>query len=227
MALCKWFCLPNLEGPTRNARKLIFRKAFQELEPRPSENNTLPDQSIDLIEPGDPNDEHPIEPIHQQMQYQRPNQKKDRPHFKFHRGQGGSKCHWIRKTWCPHVLRAQAWLTLRLAAGLTPVLQQHAVETVEDNDEDNDIEGNDENPDFDLHSEYPESDSSDEEDEEFQLRTDITPEEERQFLVSEVQLARLLQNCSVCNSACHTVVNGVCGTMISTSSVCPNGHSST
>uniref|UniRef100_A0A8W8MK30 Uncharacterized protein n=1 Tax=Magallana gigas TaxID=29159 RepID=A0A8W8MK30_MAGGI len=37
----------------------IFRQAFQELEPRPSENNTLPDHSIDLI---DPNDEHPIEP---------------------------------------------------------------------------------------------------------------------------------------------------------------------
>ena len=40
--------------------------------------------------------------------------------------------------------------------------------------------------------------SSDEEDEEFQLSTDITPEEERQFLVSEVQLAKLLQNCRVC-----------------------------
>uniref|UniRef100_A0A8W8P3V0 Uncharacterized protein n=1 Tax=Magallana gigas TaxID=29159 RepID=A0A8W8P3V0_MAGGI len=40
----------------------IFRQAFQELEPRPSENNTLPDHSIDLVEPGDPNDKHPIEP---------------------------------------------------------------------------------------------------------------------------------------------------------------------
>lgn len=123
-------------------------------------------------------------------------------------------------------------IPLRVAAGLTPVLQQHAVENVEDNDDDSDIEGgdiegSDEDPDFDLDSEYPESDSSDEEDEEFQLSTDITPEEERQFLVSEVQLAKLLQNCSVCGSACHTVVNGVRGTMISTSSVCPNGHSST
>lgn len=54
---------------------------------------------------------------------------------------------------------------------------------MEDNDEDSDIEGSDEDPDFDLDSEYPESDSSDEEDEGFQLRTDITPEEERQFLV--------------------------------------------
>lgn len=61
-------------------------------------------------------------------------------------------------------------IPLRVAAGLTPVLQQHAVETEEDNDE-----GSVEDPDFDLDSEYPESDSSDEEDEEFQLRTDITP----------------------------------------------------
>lgn len=52
-------------------------------------------------------------------------------------------------------------IPLRVASGLTPVLQQHAVENVEDNDDDSDIEGgdiegSDEDPDFDLDSEYPE-----------------------------------------------------------------------
>lgn len=42
--------------------------------------------------------------------------------------------------------------------------------------------------------------------------------------MSAVQLAKLLQNCCVCESECHTVVNG--GTMISTSFMCPKGNSS-
>uniref|UniRef100_A0A8W8JEL4 Uncharacterized protein n=1 Tax=Magallana gigas TaxID=29159 RepID=A0A8W8JEL4_MAGGI len=186
----------------------IFRQAFQELEPRLSENNTLPDHSIDLIEPGDPNDEHLIEPTASTNAIPETQSKK-----------------------CQATLQVPQ-RTRRIQVSLDKKNMQHAVENVEDNDDDSDIEGgdiegSDEDPDFDLDSEYPESDSSDEEDEEFQLSTDITPEEERQFLVSEVQLAKLLQNCSVCGSACHTVVNGVCGTMISTSSVFPNGHSST
>lgn len=92
---------------------------------------------------------------------------------------------------------------------------------MEDNDNGSGIEGSDEDPDFDRDSEYPESD---EEDEEFKLHIDVTPRDERQFLMSAVQLAKLLQNCCVCESECHTVVNG--GTMISTSFMCPKGNSS-
>uniref|UniRef100_A0A8W8MGE8 THAP-type domain-containing protein n=1 Tax=Magallana gigas TaxID=29159 RepID=A0A8W8MGE8_MAGGI len=213
----------------------IFRQAFQELEPRPSENNTLPDHSIDIIEPGDPNDEHPIEPTASTNAIPETQSKKCQATLQVPQRTRRIQVSLDKKNMVSTSTQCSSLtdnIPLREAAGLTPVLQQHAVENVEDNDDDSDIEGgdiegSDEGPDFDLDSEYPESDSSDEEDEEFQLSTDITPEEERQFLVSEVQLAKLLQNCRVCGSACHTVVNGVRGTMISTSSVCPNGHSST
>lgn len=37
-------------------------QAFREIESRPSGNNTLPYPPIDLFEPGDPHDEHQMEP---------------------------------------------------------------------------------------------------------------------------------------------------------------------
>lgn len=88
-------------------------------------------------------------------------------------------------------------ILFRVVVGLIFVFQQYVVENVEDNDDDSDIEGgdiegSDEDFDFDLDSEYLESDSSDEEDEEFQLSIDIILEEERQFLVFEVQLVKFL-----------------------------------
>ena len=43
--------------------------------------------------------------------------------------------------------------------------------------------------------------------------------------MSKTQLAQLLQNCYVCGSLCDSVVRGVRGTMISTSSECSNGYS--
>ena len=43
--------------------------------------------------------------------------------------------------------------------------------------------------------------------------------------MSKTQLAQLLQNCYVCGSLCDSVVRGVRGTMISTSSECSDGYS--
>lgn len=86
-------------------------------------------------------------------------------------------------------------IPVRVAAGLTPVLQQQsAVETAEDIDKESDIRGAMKTPTLtyivNIQSVRVRSD-------------DVTPEEERQFLMSEVQLAKLLQNCNVCESACH------------------------
>ncbi|XP_062586004.1 uncharacterized protein LOC134247689 [Saccostrea cucullata] len=125
-------------------------------------------------------------------------------------------------------------IPLRVAAGLTPDLsQQCALETVLDHhsDTESDIEDHcaREDPDYDpVDKEDPESDDSGDECEEgFRLHSDVSPEEERQFLVSEVQLAQLLQNCVICGSPCETVVKYTRGTMISTSSACASGHTRT
>jgi hypothetical protein len=126
-------------------------------------------------------------------------------------------------------------ISLRVAAGLqTPDVSQQCAWEDELSDhsevESSDDEDNYEDPDYDPLNggEDPESDeSSDESEEGFRLRTDVRPEEERQFLVSESQLALLLQNCVLCGGVCETVVKGTRGTMISTSSVCVDGHSTT
>ena len=118
-------------------------------------------------------------------------------------------------------------IPLRVAAGLSCVPQQQCdLETASDTLSDV-VSDNDEDPDFDpLDGEDPEVDDSDDEQEEgFRMKTDVSPEEERQFLVSETQLAQLLQTCYLCGSLCNTVVRGARGTMISTSSECPNAHS--
>lgn len=135
--------------------------------------NSLPDQSIDLIEPGDPNVEHPIEPTALTNAIPETQSKKCQATLQVPQRTRRIQVSLDKKNMVSTGTQCSSLtdnIPLRVAAGLTPVLQQHAVETEEDNDE-----GSVEDPDFDLDSEYPESDSSDEEDEEFQLRTDITP----------------------------------------------------
>ena len=89
------------------------------------------------------------------------------------------------------------------------------------------VRDNDDDPVSDpLDGEDPEIDDGDDEQEEgLRLNSDVSPEAERRFLVSKTQLAQLLQNCYVCGSLCDSVVRGVRGTIISTSSECSNGYS--
>ena len=79
-------------------------------------------------------------------------------------------------------------IPLRVAAGLSCVPQQQCdLETASDTL--SDVSDNDEDPDFDpLNGEDPEvDDSNDEQEEGFRMKTDVSPKEERQFLVSETQ----------------------------------------
>ena len=56
------------------------------------------------------------------------------------------------------------------------------------------------------------------------LRQDVSPVEEKQFLVSETALAELLSVCRYCSAECTPTIKFVRGTFIYTSSKCLNDH---
>lgn len=56
------------------------------------------------------------------------------------------------------------------------------------------------------------------------LRTAVHQEEERQFLVAESCLAKLLEKCGICGSPCMSSLNFTRGTMVGTRSQLTCGH---
>ena len=119
-------------------------------------------------------------------------------------------------------------ILLRVAASLVvpePVPHHRAADS---DIEDEDPPTNEPDPDFDLLAE--DSDSDEEPEEEsvgaYPLRISASPEEERQFLVSETSLSKLLQHCDIYGQLYQTSVQFTKGAMIGTVSVCSNGHSS-
>ncbi|CAC5426232.1 unnamed protein product [Mytilus coruscus] len=69
-------------------------------------------------------------------------------------------------------------------------------------------------------------DNSDEKDDHknYRLNAKATPEEQKQFLLSESALAELLSVCRYCSSEAVPVIQVSRGTLIVTNSVCVNGH---
>lgn len=61
----------------------------------------------------------------------------------------------------------------------------------------------------------------------YRLENDVSPVEEKQFLVSETALTELLSVCRYCSGDCTPLIQFTRGTMIVTRSVCVNGHSFT
>lgn len=101
-------------------------------------------------------------------------------------------------------------VSLREAAGLVPLAEpkQEANQYILDEDTHSDDEEDEDHADSDYDPFDEEDEESDEEDEVYEngipLRTAVHPEEERQFLVAESCLAKLLEKCGICGSrACH------------------------
>ena len=68
------------------------------------------------------------------------------------------------------------------------------------------------------------ADDMNEENKNYRLNAKATPEEQKQFLVSESALAELLSVCRYCSSEAVPVITVSKGTLIETNSICVNGH---
>lgn len=99
---------------------------------------------------------------------------------------------------------------LRVAAGLAP---QPVPQQPEESDSDEDDSG-DHDPDYDQLDQT--EDVEDCHHGSYTLRSDVPPEDERQFLVSEPCLASILGKCDLCEEPCEPVVQFTRGTMIGT-----------
>lgn len=121
-------------------------------------------------------------------------------------------------------------VSLREAAGLVPLAEpkQEANQYILDEDTHSDDEEDEDHADSDYDPFDEEDEESDEEDEVYEngipLRTAVHPEEERQFLVAESCLAKLLEKCGICGSPCMSSLNFKRGTMVGTRSQCTSGH---
>ncbi|XP_021342022.1 uncharacterized protein LOC110454168 isoform X2 [Mizuhopecten yessoensis] len=97
---------------------------------------------------------------------------------------------------------------------------------VDDSDQSAMSDDQDYNPDLDSDEDDDDDDGNDdyETDMNYVLSGDSDVASEKQFLVSESALHRVLSVCKTCHGMCKTVINYSKGTMISTTSVCPFGH---
>lgn len=121
-------------------------------------------------------------------------------------------------------------VSLREAAGLVQLAEpkQEANQFILDEDTQSDVEEDEDQADSDYDPFEEEDEESDEEDQVYEngipLRTAVHPEEERQFLVAESCLAKLLEKCGICGSPCMSSLNFTRGTMVGTRSQCTCGH---
>ncbi|XP_071160693.1 uncharacterized protein [Mytilus edulis] len=79
-------------------------------------------------------------------------------------------------------------------------------------------------PSDDDQSSDADADDMNDEPKNYRLNAKATPEEQKQFLVSESALAELLSVCRYCSSEAVPVITVSKGTLIETNSICVNGH---
>ncbi|XP_062610016.1 uncharacterized protein LOC134271813 [Saccostrea cucullata] len=102
---------------------------------------------------------------------------------------------------------------------------------VDDYSDESDSEDKEESDDLYIPTDGSDLEADDDEDGEgevqattVKLRQDVSPVEEKQFLVSETALAELLSVCRYCSAECTPIIKFVRGTFIYTSSKCLNNH---